>query len=385
MIQAIKIRLYPNKIQEDYISKLLGSSRFVYNQCLSYKIQEYNKNKKSVGFSEIGKYLIKLKDENNWLRESHSKVLQQSLINLVQAYKSFFKNGNGFPKFKSKKNYKSSCRFPSDAISDIEGNRISIIKQLKSIHFKCSKKDEIYLNKNKKMIKSGTLTKTKSGNYYFSILIDREIDRELEKSVKVEGIDFGVKDFIICSDGSKFENIKIRNNNESKIKKLNQKLSRKIGQKNREKCRVKLAKFHQKLNNKKEYYLHQVVNKLLNENQVIIIEDLDVTGMLKNRCLSKSIQELSLNKFKTILNYKAQWYNRDIIQIDRFFPSSKLCSNCGFKNSFLELKDREWNCPSCNENHERDFNASKNIKKEGLRLLNVGLNSPELKPLEIGQ
>jgi putative transposase len=379
MLKAIKIRLYPNNDQMIYMNKLLGSCRFVYNNILAYKISEYNNNKHSVSFGEAGKYLIKLKENNKWLKEAHSKVLQQSLINLEQAYKSFFKNSNGFPKFKSRKETKQSCRFPDQAISSINGNRINIIKVLKDIHFKCSKQDEKYLNKNFKDIKSATLTKTKDNKYYFSLLIDRQITKVLPTTDEKVGIDLGIKDFIISSNGDKFENIKVNRNNQQKLKRLNQLLSRKQkGSKNKEKCRIKLSKFNAKLTNIKENYLHAVVNKLLNENQVIIMEDLNVSGMLKNHKLAKSIQELSLYRFKTILEYKANWYGRDIIQIDRFYPSTKLCNDCGFKNNDLTLEDRQWTCPSCKSKHDRDLNASKNILKEGLKILKIGSSSPEL-------
>lgn len=384
MLKAIKIRICPSREQEIYISKLLGSCRFVYNNLLSYKIEKYNIDKHNVTFKELNKKLTELKtiEEFIWLKESHSKVLQQSMINLDLAYKSFFKNGTGFPKFKSRKNNKQSCRFPVDAIGNLKGNKITIIKDLKNIHFKCSKTDEKYLNKNQNSIRSGTLTKTKSGNYYFSILIDKPNTKILSKSDKIVGIDLGIKDFIVCSNGNKFENIKIIRNNEDKLSKLHRNLSRKTGIKNKEKSRIKLAKFNEKLNNIKENYLHLVTNKLLDENQVIVMEDLNVLGMMKNHNLARSIQELSLNRFKTILEYKANWYNRDVIQVDRFFPSSKLCSSCGFKNDKLELKDREWICPKCGKNNDRDFNASLNIEREGIRILQIGSSSPKLTPLE---
>jgi putative transposase len=379
MLKAIKIRLYPDENQKNYISNLLGSCRFAYNKCLEYKIGQYNEYKKSVSFGELGKNLLKLKNENDFLKEIHSKVLQQTLINLQGAYNNFFKNKKGFPKFKSKKDNKQSCRFPIDAISGIHGNRINIIKVLKDIHFKCSVKDEKYLNKNQNLIKSATLTKTKSNKYYFSILIDRNVDKILSKSEKIIGIDVGIKYFVVCSDGKTFDNIKIKRNNQKKLIKLNRQLSKKVnGSKNKEKQRIKLAKYHEKLNNQKEYYLHSVTNRLINDNQVVVIEDLNISGMLKNHKLAKSIQELSLNRFKTILNYKSDWYDRQVIEIDRWFPSSKLCSVCGYKNDNLTLKDREWICPKCNTHHNRDFNAAKNIENEGKRIIKIGLSSPEL-------
>jgi len=230
-------------------------------------------------------------------------------------------------------------RFPVDAISGIKGNRINIIKPLKNINFKCSRRDERYLNKNRGNIKSGTLSKTKSGKYFFSILIDGDLNKTLPKSNSTVGIDLGIKTFIITSDYKCFKIIKIKRNNEDKLSKLHRQLSRKQkGSKNREKSRIKLSRFYEKLNNKKENYLHHVSNSLLNENQVIVMEDLNVKGMMKNHKLAKSIQELSFCRIKTMLMYKASWYDREIIQVDRWFASSKLCSSCGHKNKDLKIK-----------------------------------------------
>lgn len=383
ILKAVKVRLYLNDEQANYVNNLLGTCRFIYNNLLAFKVKEYNENKHTVTFGELGKELIKLKSEHEWIKNSHSKVLQQSIINLEAAYKSFFKNGAGFPKFKSKKDNKQSCRFPSDAISSIKGNRINIIKQLKDIHFKCSVNDEKYLNKNQKNIRSATLTKNKTGKYYLSILIDKP-NKTIEKpNNEIIGIDLGIKDFIVTSENTKFGNLKIKRNNQDKLNKLHKELSRKQnGSSNKEKSRIKLAKYYEKLNNQKENYLHHVVNQLLNENQVIVIENLNVKGMVKNHHLARSIQELSIFRFKQLLKYKAEWYGRDIIEIDRFFPSSKLCSCCGYKNSDLKLNERSWTCPACNSVHDRDLNAAINIKREGERILKIGLSSPELTPLE---
>ena len=387
MLKAIKIRIYPNREQINYLSNLFGSSRFIYNQCLNHKQTEYNINKKNLNFGEMGKYLVSLKTEFPWLRDVHSKVLQQSLIDMITAYNNFFKHQFGFPKFKNKMN-KQSVRFPIDAIGKINGNRINIIIPLKDIHFKCSKKDEKHLNKNKHLIKSGTLSKSNSNKYYFSILIDRPVKNvnKTENKNNIVGIDLGIKDFVITSDGELFKNIKIKRNNQQKLRKLHRNLTKKKkGSSNRDKARIKLAKFYDKLNNQKEYYLHEVANQLLNENQVIVMEDLNVKGMMKNHNLARSIQELSLNRFKNILTYKSKWQNKELIFVDRFFPSSKLCSNCGTKNDNLTLKDRTWKCVSCDIEHDRDYNASLNILNEGKRLLKlnkIGLSSPELTLVE---
>ncbi len=381
MLKAIKIRLYPNNEQSNYINNLLGCSRFVYNNILNYRINEYKNNNKSVSFSEQGKRLVQLKSEFEWLKDVHSKVLQQSIIDLNKSYNSFFKNGSGFPKFKSKHNNKQSCRFPSDAVSGVKGNRINIIKKLSNIHYKCSRRDEIFLNKYQKSIKSATLTKTKSGKYYLSILIETNINKTLPITKNIIGIDLGIKDFVITSEGETFDNIKIKRNNKKKISKLHKQLSRKKkGSNNRNKCRIKLARYYEKLNNIKENYLHSVSNKLLNENQVIVMEDLSVSNMVKNHKLARSLQELSLFRFKEILKYKSNWYGRDLVEIDRWFPSSKLCNKCNYKNTELTLKDRTWICPNCGESHDRDINAAINIRNEGIKILNnkIGLSSPEL-------
>lgn len=385
MLKAIKIRIYPTDNQEVYINKLLGTCRYIYNNLLAFKKQEYEEKQNNISFGQLGKKLTQLKTENEWIKESHSKVLQQSLIDLDKAYKNFFKEKKGYPKFKSKKD-KQSCRFPIDAISGINGNRINIINPLKDIHYKCSRKDEKYLNRYKDNIKSATLTKTKSGKYYLSILIDGSLTKELSQPTnQFIGIDLGIKDFVITSNGETYDNIKIKRNNEKKLTKLHKELSRKQkGSNNRNKAKIKLAKAYEKLNNIKENYLHPIVNQLLNENQVIIMEDLNVKGMMKNHKLAKSIQELSLYRFKEIMKYKAKWFDKTIIEIDRYFPSSKLCSSCGYKNDDLTLKNREWVCPQCGQTHNRDINAAVNILNEGIRIYKekIGLSSPELTLVE---
>ena len=385
MLKSIKIRIYPNEEQSAYIARLTGSCRFVYNKCLEFKISEYNKSKHSVTFGELGKYLVSMKtaEETSWLSDVHSKVLQQSLINLEAAYNSFFKNGTGFPKFKSKRDSRQSCRFPADAIGKIRGNRIDIIRQLKDVHFKCSTKDESFLNKNQRLIRSATLVKSRTGKCHFSILIDRTEDRIVCKTNKVVGVDVGIKTFVTCSDGMRFQNIKSIRSNENKLKALHMELSRKIiGSKNQDKARIKLARAHERINNIKENYLHEVTNRLLDDNQVVVIEDLSVRDMISSH-MAKSIQELSIGRFDSILEYKAEWRGRDVIRVDRYFPSSKRCHVCGHINSMLTLADREWKCPSCGIIHDRDSNAAINLEYEGTRILNVGQSSSNLKPLEI--
>lgn len=329
--------------------------------------------------------LLKNTEEYMWLKDAHSKVIQQSLLNLDSAYKNFFHEKKGFPKFKNKRNG-DSCRFPVDAISGVKGNRFNLTTKLKNILFKCSVRDEKALNKNQADIKSATLSKTKSGNFMLSVLIDRKQGAALSNATnKMVGIDIGIKDFIVDSNGKSFENIKTNRNNKLKLAKLQRQVSRKVnGSKNRDKARIRLAKFNNKLTNKKQYYLHSIVNELLNENQVIAIEDLNVKGMMSNHKLAKSIQELSIGEFFRILKYKADWQSKTILTIDRWFASSKICSNCGYKNKNLKLSDREWICPQCGTKHDRDHNAAKNILDEAIKDLNIkiGLSKPELTLVE---
>jgi putative transposase len=376
MIKAIKIQLYPTEQQIHYIHGLVGTCRFVFNKALDFKITQYKEFGKSTNISSVGKFITDLKQDPDfqWLNDYHSKVIQQSLLDLDKAYKNFFKLGNGFPKFKSRKTSKLTCRFPKDAIMGVNGNCISLIKQLKDIHYKCSKGDERLLNK--LPINSLTLTISKSGKYFASILVDAPITKQLPITNNTVGIDIGIKEFITTSDGEVFPNLKLKRNNQRKLNKLHRSLSRKVkGSKNRWKAKTKLARSYETLNNQKEYYLHQIANSLLNENQIIATETLKVSNMLKNHKLARSLQELSIYRFFQILGYKAKWYGRELVQIGQYFPSSKLCNTCGTKNEELKLHNREWECSNCGTMNDRDLNAARNILEEGIRILTK--NTPE--------
>ena len=381
MLKAIKIRLYPTETQQITINKLLGCCRLVYNLCLENRNRVYEETKESGSLSKSYKYFCELKEMEKYSflkTDTHSKVIQQTLMNQDVAFKNFFTKKSDFPKFKSKKDNKQTCRFPKDAISGIKGNRINIIKSLKDIHFKCSRKDESYLNKNQGLIMSATLTKTNSNKYYFSILIDRPHEVKFNKTNNIIGIDLGIKDLIITSNGEKFENKQFYRKQENKLKFLNRKFAKtQKDSNNHQKIRVKIAKLNDKIRNQRLWYIHHIVNQLLNENQVIVMEDLNVSGMIQNHKLAKSIQDVSFCELKQILQYKASWNDKQVIFIDRFYPSSKLCSDCGYKNDSLQLSDREWVCPECGVVHDRDINAAKNIIEEGKRI--IGLSSPEFK------
>ena len=377
MLKSIKIQIYPNTVQKEFIAKQLGCCRLIYNKLLDYKKTQYEQNKQSVSLSQLGKYLTNLKkqDEYLFLNDVYSVCLQQSMQDLIKAYDNFFKLHKGYPKFKSKKDIKQSCRFSNVMFKykcdKINGNRITLIKQLSNILFKCSRKDEIYLNHLQKYIRSVTLSKTSSNKYYLSILIDYQ-QIKYEPIDTVIGLDLGIKDFIVDSNGNRYGNKHFYKNQEKKLKKIQKQFSKKQSESNnRNKFRIKLAKIHEKIKNQRQNYLHQITSKLVNENQIICIEDLNVKGMLQNHKLVKSIQELSFYEFRRQLEYKCRWYGRQLIIIDRFYPSSKTCHNCGHIYKGLKLNEREWICPHCGKLIDRDYNASLNILDEGLKQINL--------------
>lgn len=377
MFRAIKIKLYPNKQQEQVINKILGCYRFVYNHMLALKQQEYNDNKVSLYLKDLSKYFFSTlrKDEKySWLKEQNTHVMVQPIRQMLVAYDRFFKLHTGFPKFKSKKD-RQSALFPIEAISrknTFETKHISLIKSLKNIKFRCSDLYFKRLQTYKDSIRSATMSKTKSGNYFLSILIDIPEDEvvKFKRTGESVGIDLGVKDFVITSDGEVFENKHFFKKQENRIKKLQRQLSRKVkGSNNREKARIKLAKAYEHLVNQRENYIHSVVNELLRYYDTIYMEDLNVKGMLKNHNLAKAIQEVGFYRFKSVLLDKSLNNGKKVVFVDRFYPSSKTCSCCGYVYRKLTLKEREWKCPDCGEIHDRDLNAAMNILTEGERIL----------------
>ena len=381
MLRAVKIRLYPNNEQAIMINKLLGCYRVVYNQCLARKIKSHEETKTSENLSTLGRFVHHelLKDDNfAWLREQNTKVLKQAVKDMLTAYKNFFERHTGYPKFKSKRDNKQSCRFELGAISkcnDYTTYHISLAN-IRNIKFRCNEKYTQYLQKHHDDIRQATLSKLPCGEYYLSILVDGDLTHKVKESNAAVGIDLGVKDFVITSEGEVFNNLHFKKSETNKIKWIQRKLSKKQkGSKNRNKARIKLAKLYKKINDRKQYYLHTVSNSLIDENQVICMEDLNVKGMVKNHNLAESICEMNFGGFRRMLEYKAQWYNRKIVFVNRFYPSSKICHNCGYNNKSLTLKDRQWICPQCGEVIERDYNAALNILDEGLRI--IGCSTPE--------
>ena len=375
MLRAVKIRLYPNSTQATQINKLLGCYRVVYNQCLNRKIKSYEENKVSENRTTLGHFIHHelLKDDNFfWLREQNTKVLKQAVIDMLNAYKNFFEQHTGYPKFKSKKDNKQSCRFELGAISkrNVYTDYKLSLANIKNVKFRCNKKYAEYLQKNRDNIRQATLTKLPCGDYYLSILVDGDLIHKVKESHHTVGIYLGVKDFVVTSDGEVFDNLHFKKNESKKLIRLQKQLSRKQnGSNNRNKARLKLAKAYKKINDKKQYYLHQVSNYLIDENQIICMENLNVKGMVRNHKLADSIQEMNFGEFRRMLEYKAQWYGRKIVFVDRFYPSSKTCNECGYVNKTLKLSDRVWICPDCGKIIERDYNAALNIRDEGIRMI----------------
>ena len=389
ILRAVKIRLYPNKEQEQTLNRVLGCYRFVYNQMLARKQEAYNTDKTNLGLCELSKFFHGelLKDEQySWLKEQNTKVMKQAIRQMLSAYDGFFKLGKGFPKFKSKKNEQSAL-FPYDSISKLntfETKHISLIKSLKNLKFRCSSLYIDRLRRYKDNIKSATLSKTKSGKFYLSVLLSMNEDefRQFKHTNNRVGIDLGVKDFVITSDGEVFENKHFLKKTEDKINKLQRQLSKKVkGSNNRNKARIRLAKVFEHLTNQRIDYIHSVANSLLRTYDYVFMENLNVQGMMRNHHLAKAIQELGFYTFKSTLTTKAMLNDKFVIEVDRWFASSKTCHCCGYVYKDLTLGEREWVCPICGEHHDRDLNAAINILIEGNKIL-VGSRTTEFTLVE---
>ena len=428
--RAYKIRLYPTRQQISFFNKTFGCCRSVYNTLLydRNKFVEENINpvKEQYGYNDLTKQLEslnkkkdkthikiikdKLKEIKDLINPIYKKFKERSVkelkdsfvddetgdkymyhtdshglcnayMDLRTAYNNFFKHGYGFPVYKSKKD-KQSYRngMMHSNINDLIQDNYIVIPKAGKVRFR---QDYDFKNLNILKVCNITVEKSKKGNYYCSICCEVN-QNEYEHTGEVIGIDLGIKDLIIDSNGTKYENPKYINKSEKKIKHLNRMFSKKQkDSKNKEKTRIKLATAYEKLSNKRKDSLHKITTKLIKENDVICIENLNVKGMTKNHHLAKAIQDCSFGTLINMLKYKAAWHNRKIIEVGRYYPSSKLCSCCGHKMSYMGLEIREWTCPNCGKHHDRDVNAAINIKNEGLRLLDsVGQELPDSKPVK---
>ncbi|MHC5778085.1 RNA-guided endonuclease InsQ/TnpB family protein [Nostoc sp.] len=372
MLKAIKVRLYPTTEQQTALSKSFGCARWYWNYALNACIQHYDQTGKSKSLSIYKGLLPQLKVEYSWLKQDcYSSVLQCVAINLDKAYKNFFDGRAKFPKFKSKFD-KQSIQYPQSVT--VVGDKLKIPK--------IGEVKAVFHRPIKGTIKTVTISKTPTDKYFASVLIQVEsTDNKLDGD-KILGIDLGLKDFAIVHDGeevTKYSNPKCLLRHERNITRKQKKFARKVkGSKSRQKQKKIVAKVHERVSNSRQDFLHKLSRNLVNESQIIVVENLNVKGMIRNRKLSKSISDVGWGMFVNFLSYKLKDNDCQLVEIGRFFPSSKTCSCCGHIMDTLPLDIREWDCPSCGSHHDRDGNASQNIRTEGLRILSMDGGNPVL-------
>lgn len=369
MLKATKVRIYPTDEQVIQLSKDFGATRWLWNQSLSLMSQTYKETGKGVSAYDMKKRIPELKKEFEWLKETYSQCLQQSILNLSQAFQNFFEGRTKYPTFKSKFD-RQSVQYPANV--KVEGKA--------SIKFPGNLgivKAKIHRELPDGKLKTVTVSKTPDGRYYASLLLDDGMAKpEIASEGKAVGIDLGLIDFVVTSDGSKFRNPKHLKKHTKNLKRKQQKLSRKVkGSNTRAKARKMVAKVHSKIARVREDFLHKLSRKLVNENQVVVVENLAVKNMVKNHTLAKAISDAGWGKFCTMLKYKAEFDGKTYLEVDRFFPSSHLCSSTLLQIPKMDLSVRAFDCPHCGQKHDRDVNAAINIRNEGLRLLALGISA----------
>lgn len=375
VLKGYKYRIYPTKEQEELIQKTFGCSRYVYNYFLNMKIELYKTEQKSMTYNQCSKMLTQLKKEIDWLREPDKCSLQNALKDLDNAYQNFFreiKKGNsnqGFPKFKSKKNNKKAYR-TSFSNNNIELNFANNQIKLPKLGWLKCKLHREFTGK----ILSATIRQVPSGKYFVSLTVECEHE-ELPKNSNAIGLDLGISNLLITSDGEVEKNNKLTYKYEKKLAKLQRQLAKKQkGSNNFHKQRIKVARLYEKITNIRKDNLNKISSRIVKENQFIFSEDLNISNMVKNHNLAKSIHDVSWYELTRQLQYKSEWNGRVYHKVNQFYASSQLCNVCNYKNEEVKnLSIREWTCPKCNTKHDRDINASINILNEGLRDLELAL------------
>jgi putative transposase len=363
--KAVKVQIYPRESDKELLAKHFGVRRFIFNKFLEIRQKEYLENSKTFGYNGCSALVTQMKKEPKfeWLNEVNSQTIQAALKDLDGAYDRFFRKISKFPKFKSKHDSKQSFRVPQSAVVDLEAKTLKIPKFKTPFKFRGSHSGVL------KKINNVTISKNASGKYFASIQGEFEIEQK-ESTGEIIGIDLGIKTLLVDSNGTEIKNERFLKKHLKHLKYLQNQLSKKKKDSNtRSKAKTKLAKQHQKVVNQRTNYLHQVSTKLINDNQVICLEDLAVKNMVKNHKLAQAISDVSWGSLVSMMKYKAVWHSRQVIQIDRFYPSSKTCSCCGHLMSNMDLSIREWACPSCGTHHNRDVNAAKNILRQGMNIM----------------
>lgn len=379
MIKAYRYRLNPTESQRIFFEKSFGCTRFVYNWALSMRIEAYQKDKTRIGWVDICKRMTELKKQEDtvWLNEVSTMSLQSSIRNMDAAFTRFFREKKGFPKFKSKKEPRKSFQFVQQVSIDFERNRIKFPKAGWVKFFK----NRTFEGK----IGTVTVSKNASGRYYVSVLVEDGKELPAKAPIKYDtavGIDVGIKDFAVLSNGQVYANPKYLEKSEQRLKVLQRRFAKKQkGSNRRERARIQLAKQYERVRNCRANFIHQVTSRIVRENQTIIIEDLNIQGMVKNHNLAKSISSASWHEFFRQLEYKCEWQGKNLIKIGRFEPSSKMCT-CGYVNKELKLSQREWTCPNCGQINDRDLLAAINIKRFGLQEQNLIGYSPAVRGVE---